>query len=94
MLTAPVTLRLNPPLATPFKRSLGLPCEVLLKTGAHAVSPTQGNAMSRRPHPYFGHLNRGGDEGKVEPGRRAASEPLVSARDEPGILWDAFRKEQ
>ena len=50
--------------------------------------------MARRPHPYFGHLNRGGDEGKVETGRRAASEPRVRARDEPGILWDAFRKEE
>ena len=50
--------------------------------------------MSRRPHPYFGQLQRGEEAKKLESGRRAASEPLVKARDEPGILWDAFREEK
>ena len=30
---------------------------------------------------------------KLEPGQRNACEPLAKPRDEPGILWDAFRDE-
>ena len=48
--------------------------------------------MSRRPHPYFGRLNRREDVSKPEPGQRNACEPLVKPRDEKGILWDAFRE--
>ena len=50
--------------------------------------------MSRRPHPYFGRLNRSEDVRKPEPGRRNACEPLVKPRDVPGVLWDPFRDEQ
>jgi len=50
--------------------------------------------MSRRPHPYFGRLNRREVLKKLEPGQRSASEPLVKPRDEPGVLWESFRDEK
>ena len=50
--------------------------------------------MSRRPHPYFGRLNRREEVSKLEPGKRKTCEPLVKPRDVPGVLWDAFRDEQ
>jgi hypothetical protein len=48
----------------------------------------------RRHHPYFGRLNRREELRKLEQGQRSAAEPLVKPRDEPGILWDAFREEE
>jgi len=50
--------------------------------------------MSRRPHPYFGRLNNREDVRKPEPRQRNVCEPLVTPRDQPGILWDPFREEQ
>lgn len=50
--------------------------------------------MSRRPHPYFSRLNRREDVRAREPGQRSACEPLIKPRDEPGILWAAFRDER
>jgi len=49
--------------------------------------------MSRRPHPYFGRLNRRDEPKTPEPAQRSACEPLVKPRDEPGILWAPFRDE-
>ena len=49
--------------------------------------------MPRRPHPYFGRLNRHEEVAKPKPGSRNACEPSIRPRDEPGILWDAFRDE-
>jgi hypothetical protein len=54
---------------------------------------TKGSTMARRSHPYFGRLNRREILRKLEPGQRTACEPLVKPREEPGILWDAFREE-
>jgi len=48
----------------------------------------------RRSHPYFGRINRREATRKLDPGQRTACEPLVKPRDEPGILWDAFRDEE
>ena len=62
-------------------------------TGRTLFSPTQGSAMSRRPHPYFSRLDRREQERKREPGQRSACEPLIKPRDEPGILWQSFREE-
>ena len=50
--------------------------------------------MSRRPHPYFGRLNRREELRKLEPGQRNACEPLFKPRDELGVLWEAFRDPQ
>jgi hypothetical protein len=49
--------------------------------------------MSRRPRPYFGRLSRSEEPRKLAPRQRNACEPLIKPRDEPGILWDAFRDE-
>jgi len=46
----------------------------------------------RRPHPYFGRLNRREQPRKLGPGQRNACEPLIKPKDEPGILWAAFRE--
>lgn len=47
--------------------------------------------MSRRSHPYFGRLNRRSEA--LKPGPRApnARTPLTKPKDEPGVLWEAFR---
>ena len=50
--------------------------------------------MSRRAHPYFSRLNRREEVRKLEPGQRSACEPLIKPRDEPGILWAAFREKE
>jgi hypothetical protein len=50
--------------------------------------------MSRRPHPYFGWLNRREGVSCREPGQRKVREPLVKPSDVPGVLWDRFREEQ
>ena len=94
MLKTPVTVQVGVLLGSPFKRTLACRCQVPMKKGSQTVSPTQGNAMARRPHPYFGRLNRREDVRKLEPGQRNACEPLAKPRDEMGILWDAFREEQ
>ncbi len=95
MVTKPVTYWLHASLGSPFKRTLAA---VLAwssyNNGAHSVLPIQGSTMSRRPHPYFGRINRGEEVRKLEPGQRNACEPLAKPRDEPGILWDAFRDEK
>lgn len=49
--------------------------------------------MSRHPHPYFSQVKR-----RLEatvPGQRPANSrtPLAKPKDEPGVLWDAFRED-
>ena len=50
--------------------------------------------MARRPHPYFGRLNRLEIARKtvpgLGPGRRGKIAP-AEPEGEPGILWDEFR---
>lgn len=49
--------------------------------------------MSRRPHPYFGQLNRLGEAcGAVPTGGRGLA-PLMAPEDQQGVLWNAFRKD-
>ena len=47
--------------------------------------------MARRGHPYFSQINR--RTAALIPGPRRANTrtPLVKPKDEPGVLWDAFR---
>jgi hypothetical protein len=45
----------------------------------------------RRPHPYFGRINRREEPRKLEPGQRVACEPLIKPTEEPGVLWAPFR---
>ena len=47
--------------------------------------------MARRPHPYFGRLNRLEEARKTVPGRGRATVPPASPEREPGILWDRLR---
>jgi hypothetical protein len=46
---------------------------------------------SRRPHPYFGRLNRLEEARKVAPGGGRRATPRANPEREPGILWDEFR---
>jgi len=48
--------------------------------------------VSRRPHPYFGRLNRLEETRKPGPRRGRRTEPAASPDSEPGVLWDAFRE--
>ena len=47
--------------------------------------------MARRPHPYFGRLNRLEEARKTVPGQSRRAEPPVTPETEPGILWDKLR---
>lgn len=47
--------------------------------------------MSRRPHPYFGHINRLTETRKAESGKRRGDKPQLKPQDEAGTLWDALR---
>ena len=48
--------------------------------------------MARRPHPYYGQLNRLEEAPKAAPGKGRRKAPAASPGTEPGILWDAFRE--
>ena len=47
--------------------------------------------MSRRGHPYFSQMNRRAEAGTAGPRRANARTPLAKPKDEPGVLWAAFR---
>jgi hypothetical protein len=47
--------------------------------------------VSRHPHPYFSQINRRPEAGPARPRRANARTPLVKPKDEPGVLWEAFR---
>ena len=47
--------------------------------------------MTRRAHPYFSGLNRRSELGNPGPRQPNARTPLAKPKDEPGVLWDAFR---
>ena len=47
--------------------------------------------MARRPHPYFGQINRL-EAGRIPVRRdRRRQAPRLTPDEEPGVLWDAFR---
>jgi hypothetical protein len=48
--------------------------------------------VSRRSQPHFGQLERRLEAGLPLPRRPNACAPLIKPMDEPGVLWDAFRK--
>jgi hypothetical protein len=48
--------------------------------------------VSRRCRPHFSQLNRRLDPGVPAPRRANARTPLAKPKDEPGVLWDAFRE--
>jgi hypothetical protein len=50
--------------------------------------------VSRRSQPGFGQLNRRIEAGPLLPRRPNARTPLAKPRDQPGVLWDAFREKQ
>ena len=47
--------------------------------------------MSRRPHPYFGQLNRLEQGGIAKPGKGGGRAPLMTPDEEQGVLWQAIR---
>jgi hypothetical protein len=57
-----------------------------------AVGGRQGELIvSRRPHPYFGRLNRLAEVRMAAAGQSRRVEPTVAPDTEPGILWDRLR---
>ena len=48
-------------------------------------------SKSRRPHPYFGRLNRLEEALKVAPGESRGAVPRTDPESEAGVLWDDFR---
>jgi len=49
--------------------------------------------VNRRGHPYFSQANRRIDAGVSGPRRSNARTPLAKPKDEPGVLWAAFRED-
>ena len=47
--------------------------------------------MSRRPHPYFGRLNRLEEAGMAGAAQAHGRAPKMTPQQEAGILWEAFR---
>ena len=47
--------------------------------------------MSRRGHPYFSQVKRRLEAPLPAPRHANARTPLVKPKDEPGVLWEAFR---
>lgn len=51
-----------------------------------------GPRLSRRPHPYFGRINRLEAARAAAPGQGCGSAPAMSADEQQGVLWAAFRE--
>ena len=49
--------------------------------------------MSRKLHPYFGQLNRFEQARAAKPGGTRGRAPLMTADEQQGVLWQAFREE-
>ena len=49
--------------------------------------------VARRPHPYFGKLNRLEEACKAAPGKGRRSEPAIDPGAERGVLWEALRRQ-
>jgi hypothetical protein len=47
--------------------------------------------LSRRPHPYFGRLNRLEEAGMAGAAQAHGRAPKMTPQQEAGILWEAFR---
>jgi len=47
--------------------------------------------LARRPHPYFGRINRLEETGPTGSGPARGRAPRMSPQQEAGILWEAFR---
>jgi hypothetical protein len=52
------------------------------------------HAVSRRSQSGFSQLNRRVETGLLLPRRANARSSMARPRDEPGVLWDAFREHQ
>ena len=48
--------------------------------------------MSRRPHPYFGRINRLEGARLATPGDGRGRAPAMAADEQQGVLWTAFRE--
>ena len=48
--------------------------------------------MSRRPHPYFGQLNRLERVRPATPVEGGGAAPPMTPDEEPGVLWQAIRE--
>ena len=48
-------------------------------------------SKSRRPHPYFGRLNRLEEALKIAPGEGRGAIPQTDPESEAGVLWDRLR---
>jgi hypothetical protein len=50
--------------------------------------------MSRRGQAYFSQVNRRLEAGAPLARRANTRTPLAKPKDEPGVLWDAFREDK
>ena len=50
--------------------------------------------MSRRGHPYFSQVNRRVETRVPGPSRSNTRTPLAKPKDQPGVLWAAFREDE
>jgi hypothetical protein len=48
--------------------------------------------LSRRPHPYFGQINRLEQGCTAAPGGAGGGAPPMTPGEQQGVLWQAFRE--
>jgi hypothetical protein len=48
--------------------------------------------VSRRPHPYFGQINRLEQAGVPASGGAGSRAPTMTPGEQQGVLWQAFRQ--
>ena len=49
--------------------------------------------MSRRPHPYFGRINRLEGARVAPPGKGTGRAPKMTPDEQQGVLWQAIRED-
>ena len=57
-----------------------------------ATSTIRGPRLSRRPHPYFGRINRLEAARATVPGGGCGRAPAMAPAEQQGVLWQAFRE--
>lgn len=56
------------------------------------VSRSRRSNLARRPHPYFGKLNRLAPAATPPPGGGRGRAPAMTPDEQPGVLWQAIRE--
>ena len=66
-------------------------CATAIAKGNY-VARTGDRTLARRPHPYFGKINRLEQADSVTPGKGGGRAPKMTPEEQQGVLWQAIRK--